>query len=56
VRISELDKDWKLDTDAVAQEFAEFFALYMTEYPGISISILGRTIEPASAIASRACY
>ena len=50
VRISELDKDWRLDTDAIAQEFAEFFALYMTEYPGLSISILGRTIEPATAI------
>jgi hypothetical protein len=56
VRISELDKDWKLDTDAVAQEFAEFFALYMTEYPGISISMLGRTIEPASAIAFKKSF
>ena len=51
VRISELDKDWQLDTDAVAQEFSEFFALYMTEYPGLSISVVGRTIEPAAAIA-----
>ena len=56
VRISELDKDWKLDTDAVAQEFAEFFALYMTEYPGISISIIGKTIEPASAIAFKKSF
>ena len=51
VRISELDKDWQLDTDAVAQEFSEFFAFYMTEYPGLSISVAGRTIEPAAAIA-----
>ncbi len=51
VHISELDKDWQLDTDAVAQEFSEFFALYMTEYPGLSISVVGRTIEPAAAIA-----
>jgi hypothetical protein len=56
VRISELDKDWKLDTDAVAQEFAEFFALYMTEYPGISISLLGKTIAPASAIAFKQSF
>ncbi len=51
VRISELDKDWQLDTDAVTQEFSEFFALYMTEYPGLSISVAGRIIEPAAAIA-----
>lgn len=51
VRISELDKDWKLNTDAVAQEFAEFFALYMTEYQGISVSVVGKNLDPAAAIA-----
>jgi hypothetical protein len=51
VCISELDKDWQLDTDGMAQEFSEFFALYMTEYRGLSISVVGRSIEPAAAIA-----
>ena len=29
VRISELDKDWRLDAPGVSQEFAELFALYL---------------------------
>jgi hypothetical protein len=56
VRISELDKDWKLDTDAIAQEFAEFFALYMTEYQGISVSVVGKILDPAAAIAQRKSF
>jgi hypothetical protein len=50
VRLSELDKDWRLSSGGVAQELAELYALYMTEYRDVSISLLGDAIDPASVI------
>jgi hypothetical protein len=39
VRVSELDRDWRLSADGVAQELAEIYALYLTEYRNVSISL-----------------
>jgi hypothetical protein len=56
VRLSELDRNWELDTPSVVQELAESFALYMTEYPDVSISVDGRLLKPADAIARKDTY
>lgn len=50
VRLSELDRDWRLSAGGVAQELAEIYALYMTEYRSVTISLLGTKIDPASVI------
>ena len=56
VRISEMDKDWRLDAPGVTQEIAESFALYMTEYPDVSITVDGQAIDPAAAISAQRTY
>jgi hypothetical protein len=56
IRITELDKDSRLDASGVAQEFSELFALYMTEYPDVSISVDGSKIDPAAAISHKQTY
>lgn len=53
VRISEPDKDWRLDTPEISQDFAELFALYLTEHSGISLSVDGKTIKPEDAMTRR---
>lgn len=56
VRITELDKDWRLDAPGVAQQITELFALYMTEYPDVFISVDGHKINPAAAISHTKSY
>lgn len=56
VRISEMDKDWRLDAPGVIQEIAESFALYMTEYPDVSIMVDGLAIDPKAAISDQRTY
>jgi Histidine kinase-, DNA gyrase B-, and HSP90-like ATPase len=56
VRITELDKDWRLDAPGVSQELSELFALYMTEYPDVSMSVDGNKIDPAVAILRKRTY
>jgi hypothetical protein len=56
VRISELDKDWNLEALSVHQEIAESFALYLTEYPSISILFNGKNVDAAAAISNRRIY
>ena len=56
VQISELDKEWRLDVPGVAQEFAELFALYLTEYSDVSLFVDGQKISPSSAIVRRETY
>ena len=56
VRISEMDKDWQLDSAGTVQEVAESFALYLTEYPDISITFDGVTIDPGAAISKKNTY
>jgi hypothetical protein len=56
VRISEMDKDWRLDSPGTVQEVAESFALYLTEYPDISITFDGAAIDPSAAISKKNTY
>jgi len=52
--ISELHKDYRaFVSDAGMQEITEVFALYLTDYQNVSITIDADRIEPAKAIASR---
>jgi len=53
ILVTELNKDWRLDAPGVAQEISELFALYMTEYPDVSISVDGHKIDPAAAISHK---
>jgi hypothetical protein len=50
VTISEPCKQWKLDSPTVLQEMNEIYALYLKEYPGVRISFLGTTLDPAKII------
>jgi hypothetical protein len=56
VRLKELDRDWEIGSPGVAQELAESFALYMTEYPDVSISVDGHFLKPADAIVRKDRY
>jgi hypothetical protein len=56
VRISELDKDWNLEAPGALQEVTESFALYLTEYPTVSILFNGTNVNPAAAILNRRSY
>ena len=52
--VSELHKDYRsFTTDAGLQEFAEIFALYLSDYKEVSISVEGSRINPDSVIASK---
>ena len=56
IRITEMDKDWRLDAAGVIQEISELFALYLTEYPDVSISVDGRKVDPAAATSCKRTY
>lgn len=52
--ISELHKDYRsLTSEAGVQEFTEIFALYLSDYKNVSISIEGTRIDPSRLIASQ---
>ncbi|HTW24458.1 MAG TPA: ATP-binding protein [Candidatus Baltobacteraceae bacterium] len=52
--ISELHKDYRfLSSDAGFQELTEIFALYLSDYKNVAISIDGRKIDPSALIASQ---
>jgi hypothetical protein len=52
--ISELHKDFRsLASDAGAQELTEIFALYLSDYQNVSISVAGTRIDPSKVIASK---
>jgi len=52
--ISELQKDFRsLTSDAGAQELTEIFALYLSDYQNVSVSIEGTRIDPSKLIASK---
>lgn len=52
--ISDLHKDFRsLTSDAGVQELTEIFALYLSDYKNVSISIDGMRIDPAKLIASQ---
>lgn len=52
--ISELHKDYRaFASDAGIQELTEVFALYLTDYRGVTVSVDGSKVEPDKVIASR---
>jgi hypothetical protein len=54
VRISNLSRDFRsLKSLAGLQELNEIFALYLSDYKAVSISVDGAMLDPATAIASR---
>jgi Histidine kinase-, DNA gyrase B-, and HSP90-like ATPase len=52
--ISELHKDFRsLTSDAGVQELTEIFALYLSDYKNVAISVHGMRIDPSKLIASQ---
>ena len=56
VRITEPQKQWRLDQNAVLQEFAEIFALYLTDYPDAEITFCGTKVDPSAQITTKSIY
>ncbi len=53
-RVSELHRDFRsLEGDSAVQELSEIFALYLSDYPDVTISFQGTKLDPSAAIASR---
>lgn len=50
VRISELYKSWNLESTGLVQELNEIYALYLTDYPSVRISILSNRLDPSKLI------
>ncbi|HEV2603337.1 MAG TPA: ATP-binding protein [Microvirga sp.] len=54
VRITELHHEWRsLEAEDARQEFTETFALYMTDYPEVVISLDGIRLDPKLVIAGQ---
>lgn len=54
VRVTELHRDFRsLEGDKAVQELSEIFALYLSDYPDVSISLNSARLDPNKAIASR---
>jgi hypothetical protein len=54
VRISELHKDYRsLTSEAGTQELTEIFALYLSDYQHVTVSIDGKALDPSAVIGSR---
>jgi hypothetical protein len=52
--VSELERDYRTFTsEAGIQELTEIFALYLSDYRSVAITVDGTKLDPASAIASR---
>ena len=54
VRVKELHRDFRsLEGDNAVQELSEIFALYLSDYPDVSISLNSQRLDPNKAIANR---
>lgn len=53
VTISEPYKDWNLETPGLLQELNEVYALYLTDYSTVRISLLGAKLDPTKLIELR---
>lgn len=57
VSVRELERDFRsLKSDGIAEELAQIFALYLRQYPEISIEFDGSAIDPSTAIDHSAEY
>lgn len=53
VRVTELHRDFRsLEGDSAVQELSEIFALYLSDYPDVSISLNSQKLDPNKAIAN----
>ena len=50
VIISEPYKDWNLESPGLIQELNEIYALYLTDYPSVRISVLQTRLDPTKLI------
>ena len=54
VRVTELHHDWRsLEAGGARQEFTEIFALYLADYPEVSIFLESGSLDPSTVIADR---
>ena len=53
VTISEPYKEWNLETPGLLQELNEIYALYLTGYPSVRITVSGTKLDPAKLIEVR---
>lgn len=54
VRVSELDREYRsLNTEAATQSLSEIFAIYLTDYSEVEISVGGELLDPTAHIALR---
>jgi hypothetical protein len=56
VTITEPYKEWNLDADGLFQELNEIYAIYLTDYPDVSISLSGKRFDPTTLIDFRQSY
>ena len=57
VTVRELDRDFRsLRSESILQELAQIFALYLRQYPEISITFDGTRIDPSTAVDHSASY
>ena len=55
--IKNLIKDFRaFDSDTALHELTELFALYLSDYEDVRVTVGGRRIDPAKAIESRKCF
>ncbi len=53
VKILEPHKDFRLSNERTLDNLSSIFAIYLSKYPGIKISVDGQEIDPASQIEKR---
>jgi hypothetical protein len=57
VRITELDRSYRsLEPEQAVQPLSELFALYLTNYPEVSVYVDHRRLDPSKLITSRAHF
>ncbi len=56
VTISELYKDWDLAAAGLIQELNEIYALYLTDYPMLSVMVSGTRLDPTTLIDVRKTF
>jgi len=57
VTVRELDRDFRsLRSESILQELAQIFALYLRQYPEVSITFDGTRINPSTAVDHSASY
>lgn len=57
VRISELDRDYRsLAADNAVRALSEVFAIYLTDYPEVSVFVEGERLDPSTMILDRRSF